>query len=196
MVSQIAEVYLFNEKLMAQKKTLEITLELQDINYLFQKPDISPFSRHYKPYSYIAGIEFVANELYADPAYDAVKLELQLSPELIKPGLEEETQAAAARYCSGRLRNVTHEIHSLRWRGTRALAMATVALFVLIIASRLVFSEENLVRQVVSEGLSIAAWVSFWVPLEMLIFKVWEQRLDRKVYTLLSDMEITILPTM
>ena len=72
--------------------------------------------------------------------------------------------------------------------------MASVALFVLISASRLVFHEDNLVRQVISEGLSIAAWVSFWVPLEILIFRIWEQRLDRKIYTLLSGMEITISP--
>ena len=136
----------------------------------------------------------VSDELYADPSHDAVKLQLQLPSEQITTDLEARTRAGVSRYCRGRLNEVNHEIHALRWRGLRALALATVALFVLIIASRLVYDEENLVRQVISEGLSIAAWVSFWVPLDMLIFKVWEQRLDRKIYTLLSEMEIVISP--
>jgi hypothetical protein len=31
-----------------------------------------------------------------------------------------------------------------------------------------------------------------WFPLETLFFETWEYRLDRKIYTLLRDMDITI----
>ena len=179
---------------MAKNKTFEITLQLAEIDHLFQKPDNSPLSEGYQVYSYIAGIEFISNELYADPSPDAVRLKLLLPSEQITPGLEAKIQAGVARYCQGRLRDVHHEIHAILWRGTRALALALVALFVLIGASRLIYSEDNLLRQVISEGLSIAAWVSLWVPLEMLIFRIWEYRLDKKIYTLLSEMEITISP--
>ncbi len=179
---------------MANRKVFEITLKLTEIEYLFQKPEISPLSENYRVYSYIAGIEYISNELYADPSPNAIRLNLLLPAEQITPDLEAKTEAGVARYCQGRLRDVHHEIHAILWRGTRALALALVALFVLIGASRLIYSEDNLLRQVISEGLSIAAWVSLWVPLEMLIFRIWEHRLDKKIYTLLSEMEITISP--
>lgn len=180
---------------MARDRPFEVTLQLTEIDHFFRRPDISPLSDDYHPYSYTAGIEFISDELYADPSHGAVKLKVLLPEEQITPGLQARVEAAVVRYCAGRLADVNHEIHARRWRGVRALALATVALFVLIIASRLVFSDEDLVRQVISEGLAIAAWVSFWVPLEMLIYRVWEHRLDRKVYRLLSDMEITITAT-
>ena len=177
---------------MAQKKLFVMTLQLAEINHLFQKPDINPLSDGYQPYSYIAGIEFISNELYANPSYEAVKLRLLLPADQITPELEIKTRAAAARYCQGRVRDVNHDIHAIRWRGLRALALAVVALFVLIGASRLIFHEDNLLRQIISEGLAIGAWVSLWVPLEMLTFKIWEHRLDIEIFTILSEMEITI----
>lgn len=179
---------------MAKDKIFAIAFQLQEIDHLFEKPNISPLSKDYQVYSYIAGIEYISNELYANPSYDSVKLNLSLPADKITPELETETSAAVVRYCESRLKDVTHEIHSLRWRGKRTLAVATLALFVFIITSRLIFSDDNLIRQVISEGFSIAAWVSFWVPLDMLTFKVWEQRLDIKVYSLLSEMEINFLP--
>ena len=39
-----------------------------------------------------------------------------------------------------------------------------------------------------------AGWVALWFPLELLVFKVWEHRLDRKVYSLLLDMDLVIQP--
>lgn len=175
------------------KIPFEITLQLATVDDLFEKPQISPLSADYRPYSYIAGIEYISNELYADPSPDAVHLRLELPADQVTPDLPARVTAAVDRYCQGRLRDVGHELQSLRWRGVRALAVATIALFVFIIASRLIYLEENLVRQVISEGFSIAAWVSFWVPLEMLIFKVWTQRLDVKIYTLLANMKIDLV---
>lgn len=180
---------------MAHHKVFEITLQLIEIEHLFRKPEISPLSQEYKVYSYIAGIEYISNELYANPSYEAVKLRLELPADQITPGLAVETRAAIRRYCQGRLKDVGHDIHALRWRGLRALGMGFISLFVLIIASRLVFEEANLIRQVISEGLSIAAWVSLWVPLEILIFRIWEHRLDKKVYTLLAELELEIVPS-
>lgn len=179
---------------MPNVKPFEITLQLAEIEHLFVKPNISPLSEHYQVYYYTAGIEFISDELYADPSHDSVKLRILLPAAQITHDLQAQTQAAVARYCQGRLTDVNHDIHATLWRGRRALALALLALFVLVGASRVIDSDINVFRQVISEGLSIAAWVSLWVPLDMLIFKVWEHRLDKKIYTLLSKMQIAIEP--
>jgi len=46
------------------------------------------------------------------------------------------------------------------------------ALFVFIGASRLVYNENDLILQIISEGLAVAGWVALWFPLEHLIFSV------------------------
>ena len=89
------------EKSMAKNKTFEITLQLAEIEHLFQKPDISPLSEDYQVYSCVAGIEFISNELYANPSHDAVKARLLLPPDQITPGLDGRATAAVARYCQG-----------------------------------------------------------------------------------------------
>jgi len=179
---------------MAKNTKYEITLELENLEHLFENPGISPFSDKYKVYSYIAGIEFIANELYANPSHDAVKLNLILPPEQITSELASQAKAAVNRYCLGRLKDIEHDLNAVLWRGLRALGLAIVALFLLIGASRLVYDDVSLISQVISEGLAIAAWVGLWVPLDMLVFKVWEHRLDKNIYSQLSKMEISISP--
>ncbi len=66
------------------------------------------------------------------------------------------------------------------------------ALFAFIGASRLVNNENDLFLQIISEGLAVAGWVALWFPLESLTFTVWQHRLDKRIYSLLMDMELAI----
>lgn len=180
---------------MSAQKTYDITLRLNDIHHLFEKPDLSPFSDEYMMYSYTAGIEFIANELYANPSYRAVKATIVLPGDKVEPGLANRTQDAVKRYCQSRLKDIEHDIYATRWRGARALLFGFVALFAFIGASRLVYNENSLIPQIISEGLAVAGWVALWFPLEQLTFTVWQHRLDKRVYSLLMDMELAIQST-
>ena len=171
-----------------------IVLQLGDIGHLFTKPDMSPLSDDYQEYSYTSGLEFIADELYANSSYSQVKATIVLPVEEVEPGLESRVREGVKRYSLGRLKYIEHDIQATRWRGVRALLIAFVALFVFIGASILVYDETNLLLQIASEGLAVAGWVALWFPLESLTFKVWEHRLDRKVYNLLAEMEITVTP--
>lgn len=75
------------------------------------------------------------------------------------------------------------------------MAVALVALFVFIGASRLLSSATSLLLRVISEGLSIAGWVALWLPLELLTFTLWQHRLDKKTYSVLMDIELDIQPS-
>lgn len=104
-----------------------------------------------------------------------------------------EVRAAIGRYGRARMAEVDNEIRATRWRGTRALAVSFLALFVFIGASRLVDNDASVIRQVVSEGLSIAGWVALWFPLELLSFTVWEHRVHRRVLTTLIDADVRVI---
>lgn len=169
-----------------------VVLQLGDIGHLFTKPDLSPLSDDYQEYSYTSGIEFIADELYANPSYSSVRATIRVPASCLEPGLEEKVGAAIRRYCKGRLQYIEHDIGATRWRGVRALLAGSVALFLFIGAAQLVGTSENAILGIVSEGLAIAGWVALWFPLETLAFKVWEHRLDRRVYSRVMDMELSI----
>lgn len=182
----------------SEKGIYALDLRLLQVEHLFSAPGLSPFSPEYREHNYTSGIEFIADELYANTSYNRVRLTLVLPPDQITPGLETEIRTAIGRYCRGRLKDIEHQIHASRWRGRRALLLAILALIVFTSAAILLASvitpENAIILGVVSEGLAIAAWVALWVPLEMLLFTVWEHRLDYKIYTLLLDMELIIEP--
>jgi hypothetical protein len=180
---------------MASKDVYTVTLRLDNIEALFEVPDVSPFSDSYREYSYTSGIEFIADELYANTSYEKVQALLIVPRGQIEPGLDERVKAAVQRYARGRLIDTEHEIDATRWRGMRSLGMAIIALFMFIGASYVTGDSESIVLQIISEGLGIAGWVVLWVPLEMLFFSVWEHRLDKKIYRLLMEMDIAIIPS-
>lgn len=181
---------------MAEKGLLTITLQLPDLDALFETPQLSPFSEQYHEYSYTAGIEFIAAELHTSSSYNKVRALLILPDSLIEPGLEEKVRAAIERYVRARLLAIEHEVGALRWRGRRSLrlALALIPLGLFIGLAYLSASSENLPLQLISQGLAIAGWVVLWGPLEALFFDRWEHRQDRRIYRLLMEMEIQISP--
>jgi hypothetical protein len=58
----------------ADRNVLRVTLEYTDINWLFSQPDVSPFSANFHEYSTTPGIEFICNELYANPSLKRVEM--------------------------------------------------------------------------------------------------------------------------
>ena len=111
---------------MADRDVLRVTLEYPDINWLFDQPDVSPFSENFHEYSTRPGIEHIYNELHANPSLKRVEATILLPPEQITPTLEQRTREAVRRYCLARSREVGHDERALRWRALRTLAIALV----------------------------------------------------------------------
>lgn len=180
--------------LLSNSHVFEITLRLSSKEELFKKPEITPFSQDYQIYSYTSGIEFISDELYADTSYEGVHLTLILPQSETVGGLEQDIKAAVKRYCGGRLKDIEHDILATRWRGRRALIVSFIALFVFIGLAKLINDDNSLILQIISEGLEIAGWVALWFPLELLTFTVWQHRLEKKIFTLLMNMDVTVTP--
>src|SRR3954463_700499 len=107
---------------MADRNVLRVTLEYTDINWLFSQPDVSPFSENFHEYSTTPGIEFICNELYANPSLKKVEATILLPPDEITSDLEQQTREAIRRYCLARSQEMRQDERALRWRALRALA--------------------------------------------------------------------------
>jgi hypothetical protein len=90
----------------ADRKVLRVTLRYANIDSLFDRPEISPFSEDFHEYSTVSGIEHIYGELQANPSLKRVETTIVLPPEQITPNLEQRTREAIRRYCLARSREV------------------------------------------------------------------------------------------
>lgn len=178
---------------MSEPDALDVTLRLRSLDELFSPPDTTPFSEDYQVHSYTSGIEFIVDELSADPTRHRLHVTLVVAGVHDAEETAREVESAVRRYGTARLTKVDHDLAATRWRGLRVLAVSILAMFVLITASRLVDDDTSVIREVISEGFSIAGWVALWFPLELLSFTVWEYRMDRRVLRTLMDLDVTVI---
>ena len=63
----------------------------------------------------------------------------------------------------------------------------SMVVFALVWVAQQFASKQETLLGVASEGLSIAAWVMLWHPLEHLVFNRWDHRLDGRVLRTVRD---------
>jgi hypothetical protein len=167
--------------------SLIMNLRIRTIEDFFKAPDIDPLSDWFDVYSLTSGIEFVVDEIGDEPRVSHVDVIIRMPPEAIADGLEGRVRAGIDKYCNARLRVVEQAAREDRSRGWLMMAFSVVAVFVLIwSAQKLAGTGESLLG-VAAEGLSIAAWVLLWHPLQELVFDRWTHRLDRRALRTLRD---------
>ncbi len=178
----------------ADRKTLRVTLHYTDINSLFETPKVSPFSEDFNEYSTVAGVEYIYNELQANPALKRVETTIVLPPEQITPDLEQRTRGALRQYCLARSREVGQSERALRWRALRALGVAIVLFVVYALIQWWLRGTKILAVSLILEGLDILIWVALWFPLDALFFGLQSYDLNSKSYERASRMLLKIEP--
>lgn len=177
---------------MKNKGMYDVTLRLVTIEHFFCAPGFTPFSQEYQDYSYTSGIEYIANELYAHPAYKEVHVTLVLPSHVITTDLEQQTKEAVGRYCNSQIKKIDRNTRGATWRAVRALIMALVALVIFIsIGSQLTY-DPSFPVQVLGQGMTVIGWVCIWFPLDTIVFGVWYFHMDRRIYEKLINMQLTI----
>lgn len=179
---------------MADRRVLRLTLRYADINSLFEKPDVSPFSEDFLEYGTVPGVEYIYNELQANPALKRVETTVVLPPEQITPDLERSTSEAIRRYCLARSWEVGQSERALRWRAFRALAVALVLFVIYVLLQWKLKDIDILAISVVLEGLDILIWVALWFPLDALIFGLQSYDINSKSYLRAAQMQLKIEP--
>jgi len=177
---------------MGNAKVYTTTLQIADIEHFFRKPDISPFSPDYHEYSYTAGIEYLANELYANPSSQEVRVTLLLPSEKLVPGLEQQTQEAVQRYCSGRVKEIEQERRGLRHRALQGFLPTLIALIGFVVLGSELSTNTSLLIRSLGDVLIVIGWVFVWFPLDSLVFGVWQYDQNGKIYQKLKTMQLTL----
>lgn len=177
---------------MGRSEVLLVDLIIDTPDELFLARAVNPLTEDYAPHGDVSGIEHAVNEFHARPSYRSIELRVSLPASEITPETANRMSTGISRWCGAHLREINEEIRASLWRGRRTLLIALVALFFLIGLSKILARYDNIILEILSEGFSIAGWVALWVPLEILMFSVWRQRLDRKAFVLLSEADVRV----
>jgi len=180
---------------MSSRKVYDITLQLSEIGHLFERPNLSPLSEQYQPYSHEPALEFIADELYANPSFQSVKATILLPESKFKPDLLESTRQAIRIYTQARLREARDNVRGLRWRGSRGFVRGGILLLILGGAAKWLTFAQEVPIQVASEGLLIAGTLVFEMAIWDYFIHSWQQKLDESIYQKLINMELIIKPT-
>jgi hypothetical protein len=178
---------------MTTSKSYEITLQLDDIRYLFQEPEIDPLRGRF---SRLSGIDQIINELKPVSLQKPLRTTISI-PEDREPMVSEDTLYDAVRgYCDLQIRQIDKEVASLRWKGFKALQTGAIFLAACLVLSAF-FSGLALLpeflRTFLSEGFLIAGWVSLWHPTEILLYEWWPFWRDKQIYKRIREMELVIV---
>jgi hypothetical protein len=180
---------------MSVMNSVTVDLRLRSIDDFFRQPDLDAFSAWYEAYSDRPAIEYVTACVSDDPRTEHVDIVVGLPREAVHEDTERRLREAIDRYCNARLianRRQSARNNSRGWL-MLAFSIVVVALFVWTAQRFSESSHESL--SIAAEGLSIAAWVLLWHPLEALVFNRWDFRLDRRVLRTIRDKaHVTIEP--
>ncbi|MDJ0792357.1 MAG: hypothetical protein QNJ71_10715 [Acidimicrobiia bacterium] len=177
---------------MSDRDTLGLVLELRDLSELFEARPVDPLAEAYPAHGDVSGVDYILDQFRAHPSYKSIALTIDLPDVGDAPNAARTAEAALRRWSNAQALHVDADIASTRWQGSRTLVVAVIALFGFIGLSRLLASDDNLALQILSEGLSIAGWVALWFPLEVLMFSVWQHRLDRRALDRLAHASVIV----
>lgn len=158
-----------------------MTICLRSPDDLFRTPDIDPYSEWYQPYSIRPAVEYVEARVGDSLLTDHLDLTICLPRGAVADDTQQRIRAAIDRYCDARLVTVHEESRRNNWRGWMMLVIALFVVNVILFVAHRLEDAGFETLSVVGEGLSIAAWLLLWHPLEALVFNRWDFRLDRRV---------------
>ena len=175
-------------------KTVDLTLRLRSIDDFFATPAISPMSEMYERYSNGPGIDFVIDEIREVSETEHVVLTVLLPPDQTSEGLAERVRKGIARYCDARLRKIDEDARMSTWRAIRMLVFAVVMVAALTVAANHLDQHLDALA-VLANVMAIASWVFLWRPIEVLVFRRWERRQDRRALLTARDhTDVRIVP--
>jgi hypothetical protein len=174
---------------------VELTLPLRTIEHLFTAPGLDPFSPDYETYADKPGIETIAFVLDTEPRVRRVTAILELPTGSVDPELEQRTIDAVARYCRAKIAELDLELLRIKKYGIRALLFGLIAVLGLNAITRPLENAEDPILDLIAQGLQIAAWVTLWFPINVLVYDRWYSMRDQRVYTDMLLMDVRVVQT-
>ena len=175
-----------------RRRDVAITLPLRSIEHLFAAPPADPLAPDYDRYPDKAGVDAITGVLHVERPVAAVRTRIELR-DGVDPSLERRAAEAVERYCRVRIADLDLDLHQIRRYGTWALALGLAAVLVLNAAANRLDSSNNDILELISQGLQIAAWVTLWFPINLLVYDRWYARRDQAIYRDMLGMQLEVV---
>lgn len=171
----------------------EITLHLDDIQYLFADPE--PGSE-----MFVSGMDYLYSDIKTFSRRENFRITIVLPQEKITEGPMDKTREKMKRYCQFKIEENEKELIALRHEGFNALRVGITALVVcLALAAALTLAAKSGINNIlagllaiVGQSFVIAGWVAMWQPAEILLYDWWPFRRDIRIYHQIADADIVI----
>jgi hypothetical protein len=175
---------------MAADRVYDARVRLENPGYLFRECD-DPFNVDYDS---SGTLEQIAGELYAHTSFRHVRLTLELPATDTSPDSVERLRDAIRRYAERQMRDTDRTRLGERWRASVALVIALVALVLFVFLNRALSNVHSYWATLFSEGVTIGFWVAVWFPVDSLAYGQWQHRLDHRIYGMVRDLELVVVP--
>jgi hypothetical protein len=177
-----------------RRQDVEITLPLRTVEDLFATPSLDPFEPGYERYGDKSGIDTLADVLHVERPVSRIRATIELPRDAFEPSLGHRTNDAVRRHCRVKIGDLDQDLRQIRRYGTWALAIGALAVLVLNGIANPLDSTNNDLLQLISQGLQIAAWVTLWFPINLLVYDRWYARRDQAIYREMLRMELALVP--
>jgi hypothetical protein len=176
----------------------DIVIRIDTIDQLFNDPAIDPFSE--KP-SIILGKAALAHAIRQElgRGLRGRRLIIQLPPDQIGPGLQQQVANAVRKYAEAKRADNEASIRISRWRSLVGLIMAIIIAFGLLaflgLAIRTVFaSASDAVTGILAGLVTIFIWSTVWNPWDRLVYEWIEPWLENRILNNITMMDIVVQP--
>ncbi len=168
-----------------------ISLNLRDLNQLFNSMDPSPFLE--KDLDDEAE-EFIVGWAREFPSDEPLKLHIHLE-QWPAEDPEEMIRQAVHNHFAHRAQLTNLEFHALMKQGRLSLLIGLSCLAVsLVISKVLLGAETGTWAYVVRESLTIAGWVAMWQPMQTYLYDWWPLRRRSRLFAKLSHIPVQVVP--
>jgi hypothetical protein len=186
---------------MTTPQTQDIIIRLENIDQLFNAPDINPFSEEEVDVLGEPALLRAVRRLLAHRVknWEGMKFIVELPKDQITPGLEQQTKEALKRYSSAKIEDNHLKISLSRTRSLIGLGMVTVISILVIVIAYFLFANvftraSDTVKGLVAACISVFAWVSIWGPMEKLLFDWVEPHRENSLLRKIPALDIVIRP--
>jgi hypothetical protein len=170
-----------------------ISLNLRDMNQLFNSMDPSPFIE--KDLDDDAE-EFIVSWAREFPPNAPVKLRVHLEQWPAKDP-KELIQQAVHNHFAHRAELTDLEFRGLMKQGRTSLLIGLLCLAAcLAISKALLHGDERTWASILRESFTIAGWVAMWRPMQIYLYDWWPLRRRGRIFEKLSNMPIEVVPKM
>lgn len=172
----------------------DVTIALRDISELVVAPDFDPLAGQFETRSGVERILDHLRSLGGNGRIGALRAHVVVD----RPPAPEEVarvRAAVSGLCAQRDKELAEQTATVRKDGTRALGKGVLFMLVCMLISALAREASSLheiLSSLISEGFVIAGWVALWHPTELLLYEWWPISRDRRLYELISKMDIKV----